>query len=125
MPPPPGGFPQQPWTPGPPPGVGAAPGNNLAIAALVVGILSMFICWPAGLVAIGLGIAGLRASRGLPDQKGKGLAIGGIVTGAIGALLGVAILLLVVIGASTSSDINSDPSDGFCNQDRFLQDPDC
>jgi hypothetical protein len=121
---------------------GVSENNGMAIAALVVGIASLLICWPAGLVAIGLGIAGLKRA-GSMQGKGKGLAIGGIVTGALGAVLGVVILFVFVIAADdvnnelndlndnieqfdpNSDEINSDPSDGECNFERFMQDPDC
>lgn len=74
--------------------------KGLAIAALVLGVLSL----PAiltvfggillGLIAIILGIVALRgASKG--KNGGKGLAIGGLVTGAIGLIVSAAILAFV------------------------------
>jgi hypothetical protein len=61
--------------------------------------------------------------------NGAGLALGGIITGAIGILASIvfAILFFVVIDDATNNldEINSDPSDGECDMDRFLQDPDC
>ncbi|MHB1929076.1 MAG: hypothetical protein ACYCUG_06585 [Acidimicrobiales bacterium] len=81
----------------------------MAVASLVLGIISL----PAaitgigglgfGLIALILGVVAARRTRshGLP---GHGKAVGGIVTGAAGALLGAA-LLAVVIGAVATSHL--------------------
>ena len=40
----------------------------------------------------------------------------------------IVIVILLIVAANQVDDvddINSDPSDGVCNEDRFLQDPDC
>lgn len=61
-------------------------GNTLATAALTVGIISLLaVCLPGlGLVAIGLGIGGLKRAEKLgPDRPGRGMAIAGIVCGAL------------------------------------------
>lgn len=111
----------------------------MAVAALVVGIISLLgvFCWGVGgivlgLVAVVLGVLGMRKSKELPGEPQKGLAIGGIVTGALGLLGGLVFLVLTVFLVSTADDlesdfgdINSDPSDGVCDESRFLQDPDC
>lgn len=108
----PGGYEQQPTgygQPGqsPPPGYGQLGGpqvpqkNGLGIAALVLGILSLvswflFIGGLFGLIAIILGVIALgRVKRG--EANNKGMAIAGIVTGAIGLLL----TILVVVGVAT------------------------
>jgi hypothetical protein len=72
----------------------------------------------------------MKKANAQPGAPQKGLAIGGIVTGALGLLIGLAFLVFfVVLGATTEDtdfgDINSDPSDGVCDESRFLQDPDC
>ncbi len=71
---------------------------------------------------------GLSTAAKQPDRGGRGLAIGGIVTGALAILASIAFVLAVFVLADSSGDlseINSDPSDGFCDQGRYLQDPDC
>lgn len=81
-----------------------------------------------GVVGIVLGIVGLNATKQRPEQGGRGMAIGGIVTGALAILASIAFVLVVFVRADTTSDfseVNSDPSDGFCDQGRFIQDPDC
>jgi hypothetical protein len=130
-PPPPGGF-----TPGSPPAgfgsVSTKESNGLAVAALVVGLVSLFVCQPAGIVAIVLGLMGLNRSKQM-DGNGKGLAIGGIVSGALAIIAATLAVLFFVVLANNSTvardtdlgDINSDPPNGVCDYDRFLQDPDC
>ncbi len=125
-PPAPGGFGAPPPAPGgyPPPGGYGAPGygapaanptNGMAIAALVCGILSLFCLFPLGFVGVGLGVAGLGKAK-KTGGSGKGLAIGGIVTGAIGILATLAFVALIIFGGNSDGGINSDPSDGICNR---------
>jgi hypothetical protein len=77
-------------------------GGGMATAALVLGILALILCWTVfggivlGIIAVVLGIiAARRASRG--EAPGRGRAIAGIVTGALGLVIAVA---LVAVGAS-------------------------
>lgn len=129
--PPPGGFtPAAPYGNAP---VGSG-SNGLAVASLVVGIISLFgiFCFGVGglvlgLIAVGLGAGGIRRANRAPGSPQKGVAIGGIVTGALGALFGLAFLVFVVVLGSSEefNSIDSDPSDGVCDESRFWQDPDC
>lgn len=118
---PPGGDPQQPYGAPPsygdqpPPQYGSQPppyyagqaqSNGVAIAALIVGILSLpavvtIIFAPIlGIVAIILGFIGLgRASQA--GGAGRGMAIGGIVTGALGILLTVLLFLGLFVFSAT------------------------
>ena len=77
-------------------------GSGLAVAAMVLGILALLLCWTViggvllGLLAVVLGVvASGRARRGLGE--GRGMAIAGIVLGVLGLLISVA---LVVFGFS-------------------------
>lgn len=115
------GYPQQ-------PGYGAQPGyqqpptpnvgtNALAIAALVSGII--WICGLGSLLAVVLGIialAQIKRSR----QQGRGLAIAGIVLGALGLLATIAVALSLWAFGNAVED----------QQDRYLEcvesdDPNC
>ena len=98
-------YPQQPY-PYPGGGYGAPPqyryGGGMATAALVLGILAIVTCITViggillGILAIVLGaVAASRARRG--EAPGRGRAIAGIVTGAIGLVLSG---LLVAAGVS-------------------------
>ena len=69
----------------------------MATAALVLGILAIVTCWTViggvllGLLAIVLGVlAARKARRGEAD--GHGRAVAGVVTGAVGLLLAVALI---------------------------------
>lgn len=135
--------PPSPWPPGAqpaspvsaPPSPWAAPGtvpgwvppaptsgtNGAAIAALVCGII-----WVWGLGSIAAIVLGLIAFRQIDRsggrQGGRGLATAGLVLGVVGVIGALVVTILLV---SVADDYNSDPPDGFCNEDRYWQDPDC
>lgn len=100
----PPGYPQS-YPPGYGQGYGQPPmrrGAGMATAALVLGILALILCWTIvggivlGLLAVILGIIAVgRARRG--EAPGRGRAIAGIVTGALGLLISIA---LIAIGVS-------------------------
>lgn len=91
-----GGAQRPAWEEAPPRGGADRPSgqNGPAIAALVCGVLGLvfFLVPVLGLllavVALVLGIVGLRRTRD-PATAGRGLAIAGIVTGALGTLIGL------------------------------------
>jgi hypothetical protein len=67
--------------------------SGKAVAALVCGIVSLVIFGIVlGFVAIGLGIAARKDMAKDPTVDGKGLAIAGQVTGAIGAVLAIVLI---------------------------------
>ena len=129
-PPPPGVYPPPPsaypggYPPPPPVGYpGAYPGytggypyapvnpnNRMAIASIATsgaGVPLMFMCLtgiPAGLVGVILGIIALNQIKDT-GENGKGLAIGGIVIGALLLLFGV--LILIIFLATAASDPSS------------------
>ncbi len=81
--------------------------SGLAIAALVCGVLALLSSWTViggillGIVAVVLGFVALsKIKRGL--AAGRGMAITGIVTGVLGAVLAIA---LIAVGVSL---LNSD-----------------
>ncbi|MEX0835750.1 MAG: DUF4190 domain-containing protein [Nitriliruptor sp.] len=134
---------------GHPPSTGPAPGSptwagaatstssGVATSSLVLGILSLPLLIVFGLGAL-LGIAAIvtgiiavrRTSRG--EASGRGLAIGGIVTGAISTLLGVLIVIaLIAFGFGFAGEleacIEETGSEAVCQErlerelrDRFL-----
>lgn len=86
------------------PGEDNKPGG-LAIASLVLGILSLVTC------CIGIGaVFGLAAiilgAVSLYQKKGKGLAIAGIITGGFGLVLGIIGIIYIV---AVVYEINTDP----------------
>jgi hypothetical protein len=107
--------------------------NGVALAALLVGIGAVLTFWlcglgaVVGLAALVLGILGVSRANKLADGRGKGQAISGIVLGAIAIIISVGFIALIVASDDTgdSGDVNTDPSNGSCNYERFMQDPDC
>jgi Domain of unknown function (DUF4190) len=87
------------FTPAPAAG---GPSQTLAIVSLVVGILGLTVCcgsFVPSVVAIVLGfMAKGKASNDPANYGGSGLALGGIITGVLGLLLGVVIVALYFLG---------------------------
>ena len=68
--------------------------SGMAIASVITGILGVY-CFPAGIVAIVLGILALKEIDYLANGKsGRGLAIAGITLGALGLVLLLITLIL-------------------------------
>src|SRR5215813_5508218 len=94
------------WTPPPPPGpVAMGPSQGLAVASLVLGLVSMTIGWCCyfgvltGPIAVGLGIFSLVQIKNQPSQyTGKPLAIVGIVTGGLYFVLLFFVILIYGLG---------------------------
>ena len=87
------------------PGYQPKPGSGLAIASLVCGILGVltgifiFSGLSLGLAGIVLGIVALvKVKNG--TASGKGMAIGGIVTGALGMIAAAAMMVPGIVLAS-------------------------
>jgi hypothetical protein len=114
----------------------ATPRTGIAVGSLVCGIVGLVIALVPvfglvggllALVAIPLGFIGLGAAK-RQGGAGKGLAIGGIVTGVLTILVCVAwIALIAAVGTTTEDDpiYYEEPMDGFCDEDRLWEDPDC
>lgn len=70
--------------------------KGFSIAALVLGIIAIVLCclWyvsiPCGIIALVLGILGLKSSK-------RGMSIAGIVTGVVGMILCVVLIISVVL----------------------------
>ncbi len=74
--------------------------SGQAIASLVLGVLSFFCTFFTGLPAVILGamsLSGIGNSKG--RLEGKGLAIAGIVTGSIGSLMMIPVLIALLLPA--------------------------
>lgn len=77
-------------------------GSGLAIGSMVCGILSIVLCcgswisWILSVVAIVLGAVSISKGR-----RGKGMAMAGIITGAVGIVLSILILIVAgIMGAA-------------------------
>ena len=132
-PPPPASSGPAPWPPGPPtapppqpsdpwpapqqPGWPApAPGPDpLAIVALVLGILALPFFWLflVGIAAIVFGAVAL-SRIGRTRRGGKGLAIAGIVLGAVSLVLGALIVVILAVGSSDDESAINEARPGDC-----------
>jgi len=87
--------------------------NTLAIISLVTGILSVLsmlfgFCIPCGLRFIGFILGGAAAIMGflaktridqsMGGETGRGLALGGLISGAISAVICLILMILGIIG---------------------------
>lgn len=107
----PGGQQYQPGyaAPGAPYGAPPAqPRNGFGVAALVLGIVAIVLFWIPfvdilgiilGILAIVFGVVGIARVR-TGQATNRGMAIAGIVTGAIGVVLSAAMLILFGVGLS-------------------------
>ncbi|MER6128697.1 DUF4190 domain-containing protein [Streptomyces sp. NPDC001795] len=98
------------------PGMPLAPDNGTGTASLVIGIISavVFCLWPVsifmGVLAVILGIVGRRkAHRG--EATNGGMALAGIICGAVGFVLGVVLLIVFVAAPYNSFDTPGNGTD--------------
>jgi hypothetical protein len=96
-------FGQQPFNP---PASGGGQNSTLAIISLICGILGMTVCcgsFVVSLVAVILGfMARGKATSDPGNYGGAGLALGGIITGAIGLLGSLIVIVLYFFGFAAS-----------------------
>jgi len=98
---------QQPYGYAPPPPPRPAP-QGLAITSLVLGIIAFVTGWiPVWGILIGL-VAILLGVIALAKRQTKGMAITGIITGALGAIASAFMLAFVIIGWDASDDYYQD-----------------
>ena len=64
--------------------------NNMALASLILGCVSLVCCQPLAIVGLILGLVALSQGKGHPEKGGRGLAIAGVA---------VSIATLVLVGA--------------------------
>jgi hypothetical protein len=98
------------WRPPPPPAYAAQPQKTLAVASMVLGIVSITIGWCCSFgiltspVALGLGIFSLFQIKNDPSRYGgKRMAVAGIVTGALYLVFLVLIGLIWGLGVLMSA----------------------
>jgi len=98
------------WSPPPPPMAyprTAPPSQALATASMIVGLAGILLSWCFGpvpaIVALVLGLVALSQIKKSPDKfSGKGMAITGIVVGAITIVFYVLILIGWIIASALS-----------------------
>jgi len=86
---------------------GRSVSQGLAIAALVCGIVGLVGCAPVGIVGLVLGIIALvRVNRDPRRYGGKGMAIGGICTGALSILLVPMMIAILLPSLSRARELS-------------------
>ncbi|RNI19876.1 DUF4190 domain-containing protein [Flexivirga caeni] len=89
---------QQPYNPYA--GYQPAPTNGMAIASFVTSLAGIFVfCGVSGIVGIILGIIALNRSKER-QGAGRGMAIAGIVIGAVQLVLAIGLIIVIVIAAA-------------------------
>ena len=74
----------------------------MAVAALVLGILTFFCLGPiAGVLAIIFGIIGLGKAKEM-GGTGRGMSIAGIVLGIVGTVVSVIFIIILIVAAGDS-----------------------
>ena len=108
----------RPGWPAPP----SAPRNGMGTAALVVGIIALITSFfliggLLGIIAVILGIIGLvRARRG--EATNRGMAIAGIVTGALAILIAIVVGVFLADNADEIEDLGDCLEDATTDQER-------
>ncbi len=106
----PGGY-------GQPYGAPPSKNNGLAITALILGILALLLAWipivnflslVLGLAAVVLGFMGMRKAA---VSGGKGLAIGGIITGGLALLATILMIVVAAVWLNNADDEIDDWND--------------
>lgn len=92
--------------------------EGMAIAALVLGVVSLFL-FVLGLpeiLALVFGFVALSRIKRDPTLTGRGLAVGGIVTGGLSVLAVIALLLVVAIAGTSHTKISKSKSERFVSE---------
>ncbi|WP_461083743.1 DUF4190 domain-containing protein [Streptomyces deserti] len=108
------GYPGYGW-----PGTPMPPQNGMGIAAMVLGIVSCtlfclygVISLVTGILAVVFGIKGRRrAERGVATNHGQAQA--GLIMGIIGIVLGIAVIVLMVVGITAAINEDNDDPDPY------------
>ncbi len=97
---------------GGPPGPPEGKTNALAVVSLILGILTVpscccsFLSAAPGLAGIIFGAVALSQISSDPTQKGKGMAIAGIILSIIGIILGVGLFVISILSPEFQNSYN-------------------
>lgn len=92
---------------GQPYGAPPSKSNGLAITSLVLGIIALVTVWlpPLAIVlALVAVVLGFLAMRKVPEAGGRGLALGGLITGGLALLASIILLVLTALVFNAASD---------------------
>ena len=79
-------------------------GNGMAVASLVLGILSLVFCCCGNFITMGLAATGLILGIIAQSKRSRGIAVAGNVTSAIGLVMGIIGVALMFYGMGTDID---------------------
>lgn len=88
---------------------GAMPGatSGLAIASMVCGIVSIFLCYLAGFLGLPAVICGHMALNRISQSPtpigGRGMAIAGLILGYIGILISVGMIVVMIVALTSAA----------------------
>lgn len=78
------------------------------LVALICGIIGLIsCCFPVGIVGVIFGIMGIKEINESGAEVGKGMAIAGIITGALGLLASIIFIIAIVGGALSLNELTS------------------
>ncbi len=104
----------------------AAPGNGLAVAALVCGIVgavfglipfTFWLAWILGVLATVFGAVGRRKADREPEAGRRSMATAGLILGIVSIALGI-------VGVVVLTTLINDVGNGFDELQRCLENPD-
>lgn len=104
----------------------AAPGNGLAVAALVCGIVgavfglipfTFWLAWILGVLATVFGAVGRRKADREPEAGRRSMATAGLILGIVSIALGI-------VGVVLLTTMINDVGNGFDELQRCLENPD-
>ena len=83
----------------------SAPSRGRSVASMVLGILSIVLCWLFGVPGLVMGIVAIVLAVRVGREQGRkdGMAVAGFVTGIIGTRVFSSFYVLVFIAAFASS----------------------
>ena len=96
-------------------------GRGMAIASMILGIVSIILCCCGNFITVTLALIGLILGIVSQAQKSSGIAIAGIITSAFGlvfGIIGVAFMFAGINGDWSWSDIIDDPNFPFGSDEK-------
>ena len=87
--------------------------NGMATASLILGIVSIVLCFVwfvgiiSGILAIVLAIVAKNKIKADPNLGGSGAATGGLITGVIGVLISIIFIVIAILFVSAVMEVGT------------------
>lgn len=88
-----------------------------AIISLVTGILSILCCcsrWMCIIFAVAAIVLGILSMN--KEEEGRGMAIAGIICGAVGLVLGIIVIIIAAVGGEAANTLDPDSVENFIDK---------